>query len=689
MRRMLWVAAVSMVALGVSFGASAATAGVEQARVIVKFKTGSTLLRESAQAVTTPAAGTASASSSPTAAAAESLDMQAQRATALALGARIGTALSPRAALGERRLSMTANGMASQQLADRLAREPDVEYAVPDKRRHRFAAPNDPLYGTQSATPGPAVGQWYLRAPTAGAATTATDVVASIDAEGAWDVTTGSASVVVAVLDTGVRFDHADMKAAGGQTNLLDGYDMISDAFVANDGGQGRHAVASDPGDWVTASDAASDATNCTVEASSWHGTQTASLIGALTDNGFGMASVGRTVRVLPVRVLGKCGGDDSDIQAGMLWAAGIPVVGVPANANPARIISMSLGSTDACDASYADVLTQLAAKGVLVVASAGNDIGHAVATPANCAGVVAVAGLRHAGTKVGFSDIGPEVALAAPAGNCVNTGNGQPCLYPIVTALNAGTTTPVANSSIFSNGTTRLSLGTSFSAPLVAGTAALMLSANADLSAADLTRLLKSTARPFPTTGGDNGDGTVVPQCVAPRAGVDQDQCYCTTSTCGAGMLDARAAVLEAVAVHAVITATPASPQAGQSVTLSAASTALAAGRSIASYAWSLVDGGGVVTALAGATDGATVSFTASGNGSVVVQLIVTDTQGRSSTATLTVVVAPVATTPVSKPVASSGGGGGGALGWGWLAALFAAVLVLMRVRHGRRTED
>ena len=147
------------------------------------------------------------------------------------------------------------------------------------------------------------------------------------------------------------------------------------------------------------------------------------------------MASVTRNVRLVPVRVLGKCGGQDSDIIAGMLWAAGISVPGAPANPNPARVLNMSLGGAGACSSAYVDAITQINALGAVVVVAAGNDTGHAVGTPGNCPGVITVAGLRHIGTKVGFSDLGPEVSIASPGGNCVNTGATDPCLYPILTS--------------------------------------------------------------------------------------------------------------------------------------------------------------------------------------------------------------------------------------------------------------
>ena len=464
-------------------------------------------------------------------------------ARALAAAQRQGLAVTVGEAVSDRTQVVFASGISSRALADRLAADGDVAYAVPDRRRTRHAAPNDPLYATGASAVGPAVGQWYLRAPSG-------DVRSAIDAETAWSVTTGSPAIVVAVLDTGVRYEHPDLLATAVGGNLLPGYDMIADAPTANDG-DGRDADASDPGDWLTQAeigDKGGTFYQCAdaPESSSWHGTQTAGLIGALTDNGIGMASVGRAVRVLPVRVLGKCGGWDSDIIAGMRWAAGLAVPGTPPNADPARVINMSLGSDGTCDAPYVDVVNEVTATGAVIVASAGNSSGHPVGVPASCSGVIAVGGLRHFGTKVGFSDLGPEIAVSAPAGNCVNTSASAPCLYPILTATNTGKTVPVASTYTDSY---RPSVGTSFSAPLVAGTVALMLSARPSLSPAQVRQILQATASPFVTTGSFNEDGTPVAACMQPQldargSPVDQYECYCTAATCGAGMLNAGAAV-------------------------------------------------------------------------------------------------------------------------------------------------
>jgi serine protease len=507
---------------------SAAPEPAESARVIVKFRQGSALLRLHAL--------------SATASAGES--RVAVTARADLLSARLGLGLRAGRAITEQAQVVHASGISSAALAERLAGQADVEYAVIDQRRKHFALPNDPLYSAGPSivgvSGGPAVGQWYLHAP-------AGEVVSSINAPNAWNMGTGSSNIVVAVLDTGVRPDHPDL--AG---RLLPGYDMISDAIVANDG-DARDADASDPGDWVTAAEAADKASafyQCDVEDSSWHGTMTTSLIGAASNDGIGMAGVAWGVKMLPVRVLGKCGGYDSDIIAGMQWAAGLRVPGAPANANPARVINLSLGGSGPCDQSFLDAVTAIVSKQdpVVIVAAAGNSSGHAVGVPANCPGVIGVAGLRHAGTKVGFSDLGPEISISAPAGNCVNTAAGSPCLYPILAATNSGVTTPMLSTYTDSF---NASLGTSFSAPLVAGAAALMLSAQPALTPAKLRSLLQSSARAFPSRPASSASqASTIPDCHVPDAN-DQGECYCGTLTCGAGMLDAGAAVAAALGLQ------------------------------------------------------------------------------------------------------------------------------------------
>jgi hypothetical protein len=245
--------------------------------------------------------------------------------------------------------------------------------------------------------------------------------------------------------------------------------------------------------------------------------------------------------------VLGKCGGFDSDIIAGMRWAVGLSIPGVPDNPNPARVLNLSLGGGTTCDQTYIDAISEISARGASIVVAAGNG-SFAVETPGNCPGVIAVGALRHIGTKAGFSSFGPEVAISAPGGNCVNTAAGSPCLYPILTTVNAGATVPTVNT--YTDGLTNPTIGTSFSTPLVSGVIALMLSVRPDLAPAQLRQMLQATARPFPASGSDAS----ITACTAPVSDpqgnpIEQSECYCTASTCGAGMLDAGAAVKAAAA--------------------------------------------------------------------------------------------------------------------------------------------
>ncbi|HEY6352863.1 MAG TPA: S8 family peptidase, partial [Burkholderiaceae bacterium] len=574
--------------------ASTPLVDIRHARVIVKYKTDGALMREGALSARDPDRVVV-----------QHADRMSQR---LGIALRDGRMIAPRTQV------LRASDMSSAALVARLQADPDVEYAEVDERVYIAAAPNDPRYaGGQPPSITPTVGQWYLRAPD-------TTIVSAINAEAAWNTTKGSPAIVVADLDTGVRPDHPDLVG-----KLVPGYDFVSadadGSFTSSNDGSGRDTDASDPGDWVTQAESDNGPLQgCLVGDSSWHGTQTAALIGAATDNGVGMASVGRNVRVMPVRVLGKCGGFMSDVVAGMYWAAGINIPSTfgtgPANPFPAKVLNMSLGSaTTTCGTTYQTAVSAVNSAGASVVISAGNDAGLAVGQPANCAGAIGVGGLRQIGTKVGFSDVGPQISISAPAGNCVNTLQSDPCLYPILTATNTGTTTPATNT--FSD-SFNISVGTSFSAPLVSGTAALMLSVNPTLTPSQVRSMLQATARAFPTTGGTAG--TVA--CVPPTT-TQQRECYCTTGTCGAGMLDAHAAVSAVPApsaAQALAFATPVAPVPGDTVTLDGSTSVPASGKTISTYQWTMVNNGGIA-ALGATTNAATATVTTNGGGTFTVR--------------------------------------------------------------------
>jgi serine protease len=562
-----------------------------------------------------------------------------ERVVALAL--RAGLGLAEHRPITERLHVMhvePVSGETLEQTLGRLRADPDVQYAEPDGHRYAHAAvpPNDTLYPQQ----------WYMQSSAA--------TPSAVDAQTVWStITTGSSALVIADIDTGVLYTHPDLLSTsqtGGR--LLPGYCFISDAFVANNSSC-PGPDASDPGDWVTQSDLSnSECANAQVANSSWHGTRTAGILGAITDNNVGIAGMTWNSQILPVRALGKCGGFDSDIISAMLWAAGLSVVNVPANTQPAKIINMSLGGTGACPQSYQDAITQVTALGVLVVISAGNE-GGPVDAPANCTGVAGVAGLRQAGTKVGFSSLGPEVALSAPAGNCVNeTITPQtPCLYSIETTFNDGQTTPDPNGNTYTDQVGNPNLGTSFSAPIVSGIAALMSAANSKLNSCQLIARLQEGAQPFPQTSA--GESTQPPMCHVPANSNDvQDaECICTLDgqTCGAGMANAPGALTAALRPIAAVSV-PTSVTAGQSVTLQAGGSAAANNHTISTYQWTTVSG--ATLALQGAST-ATATVSLPSCGLTTVRLTVTDDAGRQDTAN--VVVGPNSVTTSAPATAGS----------------------------------
>ncbi len=343
----------------------------------------------------------------------------------------------------------------TEALVRRLALDRNVEYIEIDRRFSITASPDDPRFGEQ----------WGLADGY------------GINAVPAWQSATG-AGVVVAVLDTGIA-DHSDLIA-----NVLPGYDFISDPAMANDG-DGRDADAHDPGDWVEANQCGG---NHGAWNSSWHGTHVAGTIAAVTHNGKGVAGVAADARVLPVRVLGSCGGYTSDIADAIVWASGGEVAGVPSNANPAEVINLSLGGGGACGTTFQTAINTAVANGATLVIAAGNDNTNASnSAPANCANVIAVGasdsdGKRSIWSSTLQSNFGPLVDVAAP-------GSG------IVSTFNSGSRTPSLESYGYSG-------GTSMAAPHVAGVVALVQQvSDPTRTPAQLEALIKASATPFPRT--------------------------------------------------------------------------------------------------------------------------------------------------------------------------------------------
>jgi serine protease len=406
-------------------------------RFIVKFRAGSEPAR-SASAVTA------------------ALDLAAGRTKAeiqRSYAARGGGALvQPWLLNRQRRLAVGADVFTSTQrlgrgqvrlLLAQLAADPDVEYVEIDQVLHAALVPNDPSYPSE----------WGLQ-----------DADAGIRADKAWDLSTGT-GVVVAVIDTGYT-SHSDLNG-----NLLAGYDFISDVSRANDG-NGRDADAHDPGDWEPGSN------------SSWHGTHVSGTIAAVTNNGIGVAGAAFNAKILPVRVLGVGGGDGSDIADAIVWASGGTVAGVPANANPAEVLNLSIGGGGGCSATYQSAIDSAVSRGTTVVVAAGNEnMDAGGGSLSTCANVIVAGAHSSNSARSSFSNYGSKVDISAPGSSILST-------------VNTGATAPGAEG--YANYS-----GTSMATPHVASAAALVQAYRvarglAPYTPAQLEAQLKATAYPM-----------------------------------------------------------------------------------------------------------------------------------------------------------------------------------------------
>ena len=295
-------------------------------------------------------------------------------------------------------------------LANQIAADPSVAYAQPNYLRYALRSVDDPLSTFQYA-------------------------LNKIDAYGAWDVTTGSSAVTVAVVDSGVNAAHPDL--AG---RVLPGYDFANDD--------------ADAGDDV------------------FHGTQVAGIVAAAGDNGEGTAGLCWSCNILPVKVLNDNGaGSDEWVAKGIRWAVD----------HGAQIINLSLGGPNESRI-IREAVVYATQKNVLVVAAAGNeaDEGNPIDYPAAYDEVIAVGATDHNDQHAYFSQVHSYVDLAAPGWNVATTGvEGNLSAYGAAT-------------------------GTSFSAPYVAGLAALLLSVNPSLDVNGLKSLLINSADDIGQPGRD-----------------------------------------------------------------------------------------------------------------------------------------------------------------------------------------
>lgn len=510
------------------------------------------------------------------------------------------------------RLAQSMTIAEARALSAKLRASGEIESAEPDllmqadgsefgNLQPSSVQPNDPGY---AGVPG----QWHYLAPAAAN-------VGGADVPAAWDITLGNGNVTVAVLDTGYR-PHGDLRA------MLAGYDFVSNAKMGNDG-NGRDADARDPGDYVAANECGAGSL---AARSSWHGTHVMGTIAALMNNGLYGTGIAPNVRLLPVRVLGKCGGYISDIVDGMRWAVGLSVPGVARNANPARIINLSLGSTGNCSAAFQSAINDVNAAGAIVVVATGNGGYDSVNQPSNCNGALAVTAHAIDGDNADYANIGIQTALSAPGGGCGTLAWGcnpgitadGPAIYSLG---NTGASAPVADSYA-------LKRGTSMAAPHVSGTIALMLSLNPTLSRNEVLSMLRASARPFPSTS------------VCLLSGNE--------GLCGAGLLDTSAALVSIAPVISI--AMPAQVIAPDSVVTLNASASSPGGSNIVSYTWRASSSNPTVVSLLNAST-PNASFVAPARGTYQFTLTATDSHGASSSASASV---RVNSAPVIQPVAN-----------------------------------
>ncbi|HXI20580.1 MAG TPA: S8 family serine peptidase, partial [Gemmatimonadales bacterium] len=416
-----------------------------------------------------------------------------------------------------------------------LARDPAVIAVQLNGRArpHVLAAqpttlPNDPYYPNQS---------WHY---------------AMIDLPRAWSITTGSSSVIVAVLDAGIRFDHPAIGMAGGTYltgggNLrTDGYDFVSagDSVPLCAGGKLDNA---DDGDGYdpdpTIPDDRPFSGSCLGDPSQagGHGLHVAGTIGAVGNDGVSVTGVNWQVGIRPVRVIGVESGSYWDIAQGILYAAGLPaddghggVLTPPAQR--ARIINMSFGGTciagptpapgvDVMHDAVAAVTDSLPpAERVLLVASAGNSSSSTAPCPAAYPEVLAVGAVGPSGSRASYSNFGPWVGVAAPGGET----SAPDATYWVYSSTCDFTKTPCAPLQ------SRL-VGTSMAAPHVSGVAALLLAQDPALTSAQLRARLTTYVTPVDPAQGI-GPGIVNAYLALTQGAVPARQLYVTAYDASTG---------------------------------------------------------------------------------------------------------------------------------------------------------
>ena len=327
----------------------------------------------------------------------------------------------------QRGWSIGASARRAQLLAIKsLNQLPEVAIAEPNYRRWMLTTPNDSAFEAQWHYPN-------IRLPQA------------------WEIETGSQSVVVAVLDTGVSAHPDNLD----NLNMSLGADLISDLFTAGDD-DGVDFDASDPGDQSQPGQ------------SSFHGTHVAGTIGASTNNDIGGAGVAWAVTIMPVRVLGQGGGTSFDIIQGLRWAAGLSNATGSTPAINADVINLSLGG-GGFSMQEQSLYNEIRDLGIVVVAAAGNDGTDAPSYPASYDNVLSVSASTIQDLLADYSQFGSSIDVAAPGGETATDFNGDGLPDGVLSNLFQGLTPDQPILSFLA--------GTSMATPHLAGVVALMKS--------------------------------------------------------------------------------------------------------------------------------------------------------------------------------------------------------------------
>lgn len=315
-------------------------------------------------------------------------------------------------------------------LRQSLSRLDGVLAIEPERKASILFTPNDPYYS---------ISQWGLQ---------------KIEAASAWDFTRGSSSVVVALLDTGIDYTHDDLTANMWRDSSNNyGYDFIND----DDDPMDDNVNGYEGGTWVS---------NVFI----YHGTHIAGVVGAVMNNGLGIAGVAQ-VKLMAVKVVNDSGeGTDATVAEGIVYAVN----------NGADIITMSLG-VESSTIVLSNAIRMAQDNGVVCIAAAGNDGAGSISYPAAYPGVIAVGASDQLDHRASFSNYGEGLDVMAPGTSIWSCKRGD---------------------------TYQELSGTSTAAPFVAGIAALMLSVNPALTPPEIGEIINETATDIGASGWDSITG-------------------------------------------------------------------------------------------------------------------------------------------------------------------------------------